>query len=44
MKREIYTTPTLTVIEFRPEMFIATSVTEEQLQDMNNYTVYDPEF
>ena len=44
MKREIYMTPAVTVIEFGPELFIATSVTNETIQDMGVNTVYEDEF
>ena len=44
MKREKYMAPAVTVIEFGPELFIATSVTNETIQDMGVNTVYEDEF
>ena len=44
MKREMYSNPAMTVIEFGPELFIATSITEETIQDMGVNTVYEDEF
>ena len=44
MKREKYMAPVVTVIEIGPELFIATSVTNETIQDMGVNTVYEDEF
>ena len=44
MKREKYMAPAVTVIEFGPELFIATSVANETIQDMGVNTVYEDEF
>lgn len=44
MKREFYMAPATTVIEFGTELFIATSIVDESLQDMGVNTVYEDEF